>query len=197
KVAVVVAFLLAAHRTRFVLVRIPEEGLVDDRLTRCPQLTLACELEVEGALDVAEGVHVLDLRLRAERLARPAGRDVRVDAQTSLLHVAITHLQVLERLEQADEEVTSLGGGADIRLRYDLDQRDAGAVEVYRRGARQTIVQGFSRILLQVDPADTHSGRVRFVHSGDLQIAIGGERLLELRDLVPLRKIWIEVVQIG
>src|SRR5690606_38148166 len=94
EVPVVVALLLAPHRTGFTPVRVPEEGFVDDRFAPGPECALTFDLEHERTLDVAERVHVLDLGLRAEALARSADRYVRVHPEAALLHVAVADLEV-------------------------------------------------------------------------------------------------------
>src|SRR5206468_6310277 len=74
EIAVVVRELLGAHRARVATVRVPEPGLLDDPLASVERLGLALDLELKSPLNVAEGVHVLDLDLGAEPLDRGEDR---------------------------------------------------------------------------------------------------------------------------
>src|SRR5690606_11686265 len=111
----------------------------------------------------------------------------------SLLHVAVADLEVLEDLLELREPGPRAGRRTQVRLGDDLDQRHTGPVQVDRGPAGQPIVQRLARILLEVDATDPHAlhGAVPLL---DLQPAVRLQRLVELRDLVPLGQVRIEVV---
>ena len=73
EVAVVVRLFLGAHRARLALVGVVEARFLHDLAAALEQLDLALDLVVDGLLDEAERIEVLDLGARAElRLRRPA-----------------------------------------------------------------------------------------------------------------------------
>ena len=73
EVAIVVRFLLAAHGARLALVGVVEPRLLQHLATGLDELDLTRHLVLDGLLDVAEGVDVLDLRAGPE-LVGPFGR---------------------------------------------------------------------------------------------------------------------------
>src|SRR5207245_1926392 len=90
EVAVVVHFLLGAQRGKPVAGGVVVERLLHDLPSPLQDLHLARDLRADAALEEAEGVHVLQLRLRAQ--LDGAGRshgDVGVAAQRALLHVHV------------------------------------------------------------------------------------------------------------
>src|ERR687897_164515 len=92
---------------------------------------MALDLVLDGPLDVAERVQVLDFGLHAERL-RAGGTDghVRVAPQAALLHVAVVDADADEDGAQPREELCSVGGRPEIRPRDDFDERNTAAIEV-------------------------------------------------------------------
>ena len=121
------------------------------------------DLELERALHVAERVEVLDLCLHAERLGpgRPH-RHVGVAAKAALFHVAVVDADGDEDRAQAAEEVAGVGGGAQVRLGHDLDERHAAAVEVeigVAIGVGEAVVQRLAGILFEVDAGDADAAR--------------------------------------
>ena len=89
-------------------------------------------------------------------------------------------------------------GAAHVGPRHDLQQRDAGAVVVDERvlGAVDATVAadvgGLAGVLLQVRPLDADD-----VPVGQLEVAVGHDRLVVLGDLEVLRHVRIEVVLPG
>ena len=118
--------LLRAHRARVAAVGVPEARLLHDALAGPQRLRLAADLELEGALDVPERVHVLDLDLRAELAgaARPK-RHVRVAAQRPLLHVAAGDAEVDQHSAERLEVRGSLLGRAQVGLGDGFHERNA------------------------------------------------------------------------
>ncbi len=131
---------------------------------------LTLDLGFDPARDEVERVHVLDLGSRAELVrARRANRDVRIDAERSLLHLGVRDPELDDRLPQELEEPLRLVGRADVGSGDDLDERRAAAVVVDERGFRATDASGASAdvddlgsVLLQVRPHDPdHTVAVR------------------------------------
>ena len=83
-----------------------------------------------------------------------AHRDVDVGAQGALLHVAVAGAEIAQDGAQLGEIGLGLLGGAHVRLRHDLHQRDAGAVEIDERHGRMLVVQRLAGVLLQMQPLD-------------------------------------------
>ena len=100
---------------------------------------MARDLELDGALHVAEGVEVLQLGLDAERrLPDGTHRDVRVAAQAALLHVPVVDADRDEDLAHAAEGLGGVRRRSQVGLGDDLDERHAAAVEVEVRGAARS-----------------------------------------------------------
>ena len=156
---------------------------------------LAGELRLQRALHAGEGVHVLDLRLRPEpALAAKPRAHVGVHAQASLLHADVADPRILEDLLEHAEVGTRLGRRAHVGLAHDLDERHAGAIEVDGGHAGIPVVDRLARVLLHVDARDAHLDLAALVGLADDEDAAGGERAIELRDLVPLGQVGVEVV---
>ena len=72
-----------------------QDRIVVDSAEQFLEDGLAFDLVLDGPRDIAKGVHVLDLHLRAElRLPALSDGDVCVAAQTSFFHVAIADIQI-------------------------------------------------------------------------------------------------------
>ena len=83
-------------------------------------------------------------------------------------------------------------GRAQVGLRHDLHQGDAGAVEVDERHGGVLVVQRLAGVLLEMQPLDADpDGAVRHV---DRDLALAHHRRLVLADLVALRQVRIEIV---
>jgi len=127
-----------------------------------------------------------------ERRAGAAHGDVGVAAQRALLHVAVADA------DPAHERVQRLGVGdrflrrAHVRLRDDLEERGARAVQVDAAHAAEILVQRLARVLLEVRAGEAHALLALAQHDRDR--AAGDDRLLVLADLVALRKVRVEIV---
>ena len=84
----------------------------------------------------------------------------------------------------------------NLRLRHDLDERRAGAIEIDGGGVREAIVHGLPGVLLHVHAMHADCARWfdRVINDDG---AAGRDGLIELRDLISLRQIRIEVVLAG
>jgi hypothetical protein len=147
-----------------------------------PHLDLPRHLGVDTAGDEVEGVHVLDLRARAQlvRAGRPH-RDVGVDAERPLLHLRVRDAEFDDRLPEQLQEALRLVGRVDVRRRHDLDQRRPAAVEVDERvdgaadpAAPAADVRRLRRILFEVRPDD--ADLVITVRPRDEHLAVDARR---------------------
>jgi hypothetical protein len=91
EVAVIVRVLLAPHHPRLAGIRVEEHGGLRDLAAFLDFADLPLDLVVDGFLEEAEGVQVLDLAAGAEGLARTAHRDIGVAAEGAFLHVAVAN----------------------------------------------------------------------------------------------------------
>ena len=162
EVAVVVGLLLRASRGERPRPGVEVVRLLQHPVARLPHADLTLDLGLDPARDEVEGVHVLDLRPRAQ-LVRPGRphRDVGVDAKRALLHLRIGDPELDDRLAEELEEALRLVGGADVGRRHDLDERRAAAVVVDERGVGAADAPGtpadvdrLRRVLLEVGAYD-------------------------------------------
>ncbi len=92
---------------------------------------LPLDLELQRLLKEAKRVHVLHFGLGTQRSVRAGPhRDVGVAAQTALFHVAVVHAERHDRLADALEAFSRVGGRSKIGLGHDFDEGHAGTVEV-------------------------------------------------------------------
>ena len=106
-------------------------GLLLHLAAGLPYADLARDLRLDPSRHEVERVHVLELGARPQlaRARRPDG-DVRVDAQSAFLHLRVRDPELDDRLAQQLQEALRVLGGAEVRLRHDLDERSPAAVEV-------------------------------------------------------------------
>ena len=171
EVAVVVGLLLRAPRGQRARRSVEVVCLLLDLAARLPDADLALDLGVDPARDEVEGVHVLDLRARAQLVgAGRSNRHVGVDAERPLLHLRVGDAELDDRLAQELEEPLRLLRRLDVRRGDDLDERRPAAVVVDERrvGAADPAgapadVNGLRRVLLEMRS-----------HDSDLAVAVCG-----------------------
>ena len=194
EVAIVVRFLLAAHRARLVAAGIVEARFLHDAAAALDQLDLARDLVIDRAFDEPEGIHVLDLAARAVLApALVAHGDVRVAAERALLHVAVADPEVAHQRVDLLHVRDRLAGRAQVRLGNDLEKRRPRPIEVDSARAAEPLVQGLAGVFLEVRARDADD-LARPVLEQDLDRAVLDDGLLVLADLVALRQVRVEVV---
>ena len=182
-------FLLAAHGVGAILGLVPETRFLSDRSARPHDLDLAIDFELQRLLQEPERVEVLHLSFRPEGVfARRPNRHVGIAPKAPLLHVAVVDAKPDENGAQAREELCRVLCGPQIRPGDDLDERNTAAVEVeigppIRIG--KALVQRLAGIFFQVHPHDADLDCRPIPHEGEM--AVGGQRLVVLRDLIALR----------
>ena len=127
----------------------------------------------------------------------PVGRIETFASQrrAALFHVAVVHAKRHQDFAHTREALRSVGRRPQIRFGDDFDERDPAAIEVERGGAvgvGLAVVQRFAGVLLHVDPRDADHRCPGACPQ--FEPAAGRDRLLVLRNLVPLRQVGIEVV---
>jgi hypothetical protein len=196
EVAVVVGCLLDPHAIRLATLLRPAAGLLDQWLAGIEGDGLSLDLEVDGALDRAERVHVLDLDPGPERLGPArAQRHVRLDPHLAALHVRVGRADGPQQQLQLLGVATGLLGRSDLGLGDDLHERRPGAVEVDEAAPARLApvrVDELGRVLLEVGPGDRD--RERALGGVEGQMAERGQRQVVLADLVALRQVRVEVV---
>ncbi len=184
---------------RATVVLVPVTGLLADRLAGLEHADLALRLVLDRTADRADRVDVLDLAARPELGAGQPDADVRVDAHGALLHLGVGRADGDEdRAELADVGL-GLVGRPDVGTAHDLDERDAGTVEVDQREvaavdatAAPTDVGRLARVLLQVRAFDADADA-----AGQVEPAVDADRLVVLADLIRLGHVRVEVVLAG
>ena len=158
---------------------------------------LAFDLVSDGVAHVFDRVDVLDLGLGVEvGRANRADGDVGVTAQVALLHVGLGDAQPAQQLAQANQVLGGLIGATQVRSGDHFHQRYAAAVEV--DVAASVGVLGLAGVLFQMQLVDGDTADVRLAAAGgghgQVQIAAVGQGLVELRNLVALGQVGVEVI---
>src|SRR2546425_4528206 len=159
-----------------------------------PFLPETVRLVRDGATKGLVAVQVLDLALRRpERIAAflKANRHVDVEAARALLEPHLGDAGVDEDVAQGANVVLGFVGGAHVRIADDLEERDAGAVEVHERVSPSAILPMLQRsgVFRERRAPDPHT-----LPAPQLQPAVHRQGQVVLRDLIPLRQIGIHVV---
>ncbi len=183
--------LLRPHAFRDACVRIPAARLLHDLPAFFKRADLAPDFILKRRAHSLEGVHVLDLGLRAE-LVGPFRAHAHVDVapHIPLLEIALAHAAVNENLLQRKEVFECLFGRGEIRLRNNFHQRRARAVEIH--SARSLEMHVLADILFEMNAR--HADRLLNPADRDVHRAANAQRLVVLRNLVVFRHIRIEVV---
>ncbi len=178
---------------RCALVGVPQARLLHDALAALEQIGLARDLVLDRRLDVLEGVHVLELGLRAQLgLAAQPHRHVGVAAQRALLHVAVGDRQPAHELTDGAQIGRRLGRRAQLGLAHDLDQRHARAVVVDQRIGRAGHVRVLAGVLFHVNAVEAYFAQLPV--EDELDAAALAQGLVHLRDLKSLGRVGIEIV---
>ena len=124
---------------------------------------------------------------------RLADGDVYVGAEIALLHVAIA---CAERNEDG-AQLLHIGGcfrrRADIRARDDFHQGDARAVQIHISGGGVEVVDRLAGVLFEVETLDADGEGVA-VFRFNIDLAFADDGRFELRNLIALRQVGIEIV---
>src|SRR5690606_9442974 len=198
EVAVVVRLFLGTHRTRLALAGIEQARLLFDHAAVLQYGDLPACLGLDGLADEAYGIDVLDLAAGAEGLAGPANRDVDVRPQGTLVHVPVTSAEIAQDGAQLGQIGLGLIGRAHVGLGNYLHQRHARPVEVHIGHGRMLVMHGLARILFQMQAfyadLDVLVLALAVRPDRDDDRAFADDGLLELRDLVALGQVRIEIV---
>ena len=192
------------HRTRFALIRIIESCFLIHSAAIFDNGDLAACLIFDGLLNEPQRIHVLDLAARAKMAeitcfteffigARCADRHVYIRTQIAVLHIPVTRAQIEHDLAQFRDIGRCLLWAANIGARDDLHQRDTRAVEIHERQGGIHIMDGFACVLLQVDTLNAHNP-CRAIAKLDQNLAFAHDRVIQLADLIALRKVRVEIV---
>ena len=145
-------FLIAQHVTT-AEVGIPATRLLRDSAAGFQLADLTGRLEDDRIADARDGIQVLGLRARAERGAGMADGDVAVTTQLALFHIAVGHTRLGEHRHERTQERFSFGGGTEVGLGDNLEQRHASAV-IVDQGAAAGVTQ-FTHIFFEVGVVNT------------------------------------------
>ena len=188
---------LAAHAVGAAFGGVIQPRLLHHAAAALDHFDLPLDLIVQRVADEAEAVHVLHFRLGAVHLRTlQHDGDVRVAAQRTLFHVAIAHARVQKDFLELRQILVGLFGRAQIGLADDFNQRRPAAVQVDvgaigRVG--KAVMHALAGVLFHVQPRDADAARAALAVA-DVEPAVLRQRLVELRDLVALRRVRIEVI---
>ena len=133
---------------------IEQARLLIDRAAVLDDADLPARLGLDGLADEADGIDVLDLAARAERLARAAHRDVDVGAQVALLHVAVAGAEVAQDGAQLGDIGARLLGGAQSGFETISISATPERLRSTKLMRRVLVVQRLAGVLLEMQPLD-------------------------------------------
>ncbi len=196
EVAIIVRIFLRPQRAGDVLVGIVEAGFLDDLAALLQHLDLALRLMLDHRHDEADRVDVLGLGAGAELAADFAHADIDVGAHRAFLHIAVARADIAENCPELPKISPCFGGRTHVGPRHDLHQRDARAVEVDVAHGRMLVVHQLARVLLDMDAldADLLDAILVLLVEQNLDFARPDQRMVELRDLIALRQVGVEVI---
>ena len=184
--------LLGPHGARLAGVRVEQHRGLLYAAAILQRLDLPAHFVVDGLLQEAEGIQVLDFATRAERISRSTHRDVGIAAERSFLHVAVADIDPAHQAMQGLGVGNGFLGRTHVRFGNDFQQRRSGTIEVDAAHAVKILVQGFSGIFFKVRAGEAHGLLTATGNDGDR--AALHDRQIELADLVALGKIGIEII---
>ena len=189
--------LFGAHGVRAALGAVPQARLLDHAAAVFDDADLALDLVLHRGADVAEAVHILNFGLGAELFGIfEHHADVGVAAQRTFLHVAVRNARVEQDFFQLGEVLEHFVSGAQVGLGDDFYQRCAAAVEIdvgACGGVGEAIVETLAGVFFHVQARDADP-LVVAIRVGDDEEAVLGDGLVELRNLVALGTVRIEVI---
>ena len=149
KVTIILGVFLAAHGAGLFPFGIIQARLLHDLLAVFLAFHLPPDLIVQRLLDETERVEVLDLRARSQfARAGLAHRHIGVAPQGAFLHVAVADAEVTDQTMDGFHAGRGLGGGAQDRLRDDLQQGNTGAIQIDAGVVAEVLMLGFAGVLL-------------------------------------------------
>src|SRR5215213_6151733 len=167
---------------------------------------MSCNFKLDRTLHEPDRVQILKLYFSPELFfAHTPNRNVRFATQVALLHVRLRRAHPLQRTSNVIDVVIGLPRRTKIRLRHDFSKWHTRTVEIDIRitiDVRQSFVHVLAGVFFEMQACDPDLFRTpfdrmpRFVALGshDLELAVRGERLIVLRDLVTLRQVRVEII---
>ena len=143
------------------------------------------------------GVYVFHLAAAAQfiRTVR-AHRNIDVAAHGAFIHIAVAGTEITQNGTKLFQKGSGLFRRTEIRFGHNFHQADPCPVQINKSFLRIKIMNGFAGILLNMHPLNADIlGRSVFQINCNLSLA--DNRILELRNLIPLRQIGIKIVFAG
>ena len=194
--------LFCAHEKGFASDIVPSTRLLLDSFAALQQAGLTLNLVSKGAPHTADRVHIFDLNFCSEfGLLFRSHRHVTVAAELPLLHVGVAYAAVDQDLFQRRQKRERLFRRINLRLRHDLHQRRAGAIEINPSTVLE--METFRHVFLEMDPHQMHFlvagcdiflGVFRISQVVQRHAAIRAKRHVVLRNLIVFRHVGIEIV---
>ena len=190
EITIIVCILFTAHGRCFSGFFIKSSGLLDDLFAVFNRFHLAAVFKLNRLLYILEGVQVLHLSTGAKRLTRFVHRQVDIAPQRAFLHPAIGNTSIQDGCTEFLQVGDCFFSRADIRFRYNLNQRNAAAVAVDKGTA--LIMDQFSGVFLNVN-----AGNANALGAGrgfNIQVSMFTQRQIILGNLIGFRQIGVKVV---
>ena len=193
EIAIIMRFFFRAHRAGFAFGRVIQPGFLINGAAVFQNTDLAARFHINGLADKADRIDVFDFAARAKWRANLMNGHVNVRAQAALIHIAVARAQIAHNGTDFGDIGAGLVRRADVRLRHDFHQRNAGAVQIHIALGGTLVVQAFASVLLQMQPLNADNDLLGGRHIDD-HFALPHNRAFILADLIALRQIRIEIV---
>lgn len=119
--------------------------------------------------------------------------NIRVAAHRSFVHITVARTDIAHDRAQLAQIGARFFRRTNVRTRHDFHQRDARAVQIDKRFAGVLIVHQLARVLFQMQTFDTDAARFA-VFQINVNITVGNNRVIGLRNLIPVRQVGIVIV---
>ena len=195
EVAIVLGLLLHAKRGGLAAVFIPVASLLANLAAVFEYFDLTKGLVLNGALETAQRVQVLDFAPCAKGGVGLANRHVGVNAKRSLFHASIRRTNRNQNRAQFSDVVARLLRGTNVGTRNNLHERNTRSVVVHEGtvrsmdATRRPEVGRLAGVFFHMGPLDGDAESV-----GQRQVAVGVYRYVVLTYLVVLGHVGVEVV---
>ena len=193
EVTVILGILFGTHCMGGFLVVIPSSGFLDNASAHFQKLDLALSFSLNGMCNGLEGVQILHLCSGSKRITScHTDRKVDIGTHGALLKLTVRNAQILHGAAKLFQISNYFICASHIRLRNDLDQRNAASVVIHQGAVLPLIMNQLTCVLLHMHLMDPHLFLSCFCLN--FYKAIMADWQIQLGNLIVLRVVRVKIV---